>query len=170
MQALYTETFETFLERNEKTQAWQNIVELFNKFPRFTLGELDFDMYQLMKEKFDIYEIGSETEQLFYHEFREKTKELLIKYTPKIKLYIENFATLLERKINLTNGGDTTNYLYPISTVDGQVATRVSYTGNKDSALLIFKSNAELLEQAMNIKDIYLDCLNGFATCFMIIY
>ena len=56
MQALYTETFETFLERNEQTAEWQQIVELFNKFPRFTLGELDFDMYTLMKQKYDIFE------------------------------------------------------------------------------------------------------------------
>ena len=85
MQALYTETFETFLERNEQTAEWQAIVGLFQKFPRFTLGELDFDMYTLLRQKYDIFEIGSEDEQIFYHEFREKTNELLIKYVPKIK-------------------------------------------------------------------------------------
>ena len=148
MQALYTETFETFLERNEQTAEWQQIVGLFQKFPRFTLGELDFDMYTLLRQK----------------------NELLIKYVPKIKMYITNFANVLERKINLSSGGDTNNYLYPISTENGKVATRVSYTGNKDSALLIFKSNSELLEQALNLKDIYLDCLNEFANCFMVIY
>ena len=85
MQALYTETFETFLKRNEQTAEWQQIVGLFQKFPRFTLGELDFDMYTLLRQKYDIYEICSEDEQIFYHEFRDKTNELLIKYVPKIK-------------------------------------------------------------------------------------
>ena len=170
MQALYTETFETFLERNEQTAEWQQIVGLFQKFPRFTLGELDFDMYTLLRQKYDIFEIGSEDEQIFYHEFRDKTNELLIKYVPKIKMYIDNFAKVLERKINLSSGGDSNHYLYPISTENGKVATRVSYKGNKDSALLIFKSNSELLEQALNLKDIYLDCLNEFANCFMVIY
>ena len=56
MQALYTETFETFLERNEQTAEWQAIVGLFQKFPRFTLGELDFDMYTLLRQKYDIFE------------------------------------------------------------------------------------------------------------------
>lgn len=56
MQALYTETFETFLSRNEQTAEWQAIVELFKKFPRFTLGELDFDMYTLLRQKYDIFE------------------------------------------------------------------------------------------------------------------
>ena len=109
MQALYTETFETFLSRNEQTAEWQAIVGLFQKFPRFTLGELDFDMYTLLRQKYDIFEIGSEDEQIFYHEFRDKTNELLIKYVPKIKMYIDNFANALERKINLTSGGDTNN-------------------------------------------------------------
>ena len=85
-------------------------------------------------------------------------------------MYIDNFAKVLEHKINHSSDGDTDNYLYPVSTVTGKVATRVSYKGNKDSALLIFKSNSELLEQALNLKDIYLDCLNEFANCFMVIY
>lgn len=170
MLTLYTETFETFLQRKGDTEEWKAIIEKFKHFPSFTLENLNFDMYTLLREKYDIYEIGCEDEQLFYYHFRNKLNELLIKYVPKLQMYIDNFASLLERKIALQDNGDTTNYLYPISTQDGQVATSVKYNGSKESALLIFKSNAELLEQALNIKDIYLDCLAEFETVFMVIY
>ena len=170
MIALYTETFEEFLKRQGQSAEWKALETKFAKFPTFTLGELSFDMYQLFIDKYEIYEIGAEDENLFFHIINDKVNELSIKYIPKIQMYIQNFGIALERKLNLNSNGDTTNYLYPISTVDGQVATRVHYDGNKDSALLIFKSNAELLEQAMNLKDIYLDCLKEFENCFMLMY
>ena len=62
MIALFTETFEDFLKRNETSEAWQKIVAKLNLFPRFTLAGLDFDMYTLLKEKYAIHEIGEETE------------------------------------------------------------------------------------------------------------
>lgn len=170
MQALYTETFEDFLLRNEESSAWQEIETRMCRFPTFTLGELNLDMYDLLKEKYAIYEIGAETENIFYFEFKNKVNELLVKYVPKIEVYISNFANMLERKINLEQDGDTSNYLYPVSSVNGKVATNVKFNGSKEQALLIFKSNAELLEQAMNIQDIYLDCLAEFSKCFMTIY
>lgn len=170
MQALYTETFETFLQRQGQSPQWQAIEQKLAQFPAFTLGDLNLSMYDLIKEKYLIFEIGSETENIFFFEFRDKVNELLVKYVPKLNLYIENFGKMLERKINLAQDGDTTNYLYPISTVGGKPATNVRFNGNKEQALMIFKSNGELLAQAMDIQDIYLDCLAEFARCFMTIY
>ena len=170
MIALFTETFEDFLKRNETSEAWQKIVTKLNLFPRFTLADLDFDMYTLLKEKYAIHEIGEETENLFVFEFNDRVNELLIKYKPKMEMYIANFATALERKIALASDGDTNNMLYPVATQGGKVATSVHYNGSKESPLLIFKSNAELLEQAMNIRDLYLDCLQDFNACFMLVY
>lgn len=60
MIALYTETFEEFLKRNETSVAWQKIVAKLNLFPRFTLADLDFDMYTLLKEKYAIHEKGEQ--------------------------------------------------------------------------------------------------------------
>lgn len=170
MIALYTETFEDFLKRNEQTTEWQKIVQKLAQFPHFTLADLDFDMYVLIKEKYAIHEIGDETENIFVFEFNDLVNELLIKYKPKMEMYIANFAQALERKIELANDGETTNLLYPISTQNGKIATAVNFTGHKDSPLLIFKSNAELLEQAMNIRDLYLDCLAEFNRGFMLVY
>ena len=113
------------------------------------MGNMNLKMYDLLVEKYDIWEIGSEDENIFYHEFNEKVNELLIKYVPKIESYIASFKDLLQRKINLSQGGSTTNYLYPVSTQSGKVSNEVRYDGNKDSLLLIFKSNAELLTQVM---------------------
>lgn len=170
MIALFTENFETFLQRQGDTDEWKAIIEQFKAFPNFTLGNLNYDMYTLLREKYDVYEIGCEDEQLFYFHFRDKLNELLIKYVPKIQTYIANFANLLERKIALESNGDSQNYLYPISSENGQVATSVKFYGSKENPLLIFKSNTELLEQALNLKDIYLDCLAEFETVFMLIY
>lgn len=170
MQALYTETFEDFLKRHEQSTEWQEIVTKLGKFPRFTLGELDFDIYTLIKEKFKIWEIGAETESLFVYEFNDSVNELSIKYIPKIEMYINNFATMLDRKIALGSDGQTDNILYPVSTIAGKVATSVKFNSNKDNPLMIFKSNGELLAQAMDIKNIYLDCLAEFEKNFMTIY
>ena len=170
MITLYTITFTEFLRKHGDSVQWQAVKSKFAKFPSFTLGGLNFNMYDLLVEKYDIWEIGSEDENIFYHEFNEKVNELLIKYAPKIATYIASFNDLLQRKINLSQGGSTTNYLYPVSTQGGKVSNEVRYDGNKDSLLLIFKSNAELLTQVMNLKDIYLDCLEEFSRCFMTIY
>lgn len=163
-------TFAEFLRKNGDSAEWQAVKTKFAKFPSFTLGDLNLNMYDLLVEKYDIWEIGSEDENIFYHEFNEKVNELLIKYVPKIATYIASFNDLLQRKINLSQSGSTTNYLYPVSTQGGKVSNEVRYSGNKDSLLLIFKSNAELLTQVMNLKDIYLDCLEEFSRCFMTIY
>ncbi len=170
MQALYTEIFEDFLTRRGDSPEWQAIEQKLARFPTFTLGQLNLNMYDLIKEKYGIYEIGEETENIFFFEFRDKVNELLIKYVPKIEVYIANFGKMLERKVSLAQDGDTSNYLYPISSVNGKVATNVKFNGNKEQMLMIFKSNAEMLEQAMNIQDVYLDCLAEFAKCFMTIY
>ena len=170
MQALYTEIFEDFLTRRGDSVEWQAIEQKLARFPTFTLGELNLDMYDLIKEKYGIYEIGAETENIFFFEFRDKVNELLVKYVPKIEVYISNFGKMLERKVSLAQDGYTANYLYPISTTNGKVATNVKFNGNKEQMLMIFKSNAEMLEQAMNIQDVYLDCLAEFAKCFMTIY
>lgn len=170
MITLYTMTFADFLKKHGDSTEWQAVKTKFEQFPNFTLGNMNLKMYDLLVEKYDIWEIGSEDENIFYHEFNEKVNELLIKYVPKIESYIASFSGLLQRKINLSQGGSTMNYLYPVSTQQGKISNEVRYDGNKDSLLLIFKSNAELLTQVMNLKDIYLDCLEEFSRCFMTIY
>ena len=210
MKALYTEIFSDFLERNEDSEVWQAIVQKFAKFPAFNLQALNFDMYSLFRHKYDIREIGAETESLFTHFIEEKLNESLIEYAPKINLYVSNFAKLMDRKLTLTEShtdervldrtvadteaGDETksNYLNPIAQAVGtgsdKTITRenvlrdnsnnrdedstytVTFNGTKEQAYILFKSNPELLEKALEIKNIYLEALNSFDTCFMGIY
>lgn len=210
MKALYTETFSDFLDRNEDSEVWQAIVQKFAKFPAFNLQALNFDMYSLFRHKYDIREIGAETESLFTHFIEEKLNESLIEYAPKINLYVSNFAKLMDRKLTLTEShtdervldrtvadteaGDETksNYLNPIAQAVGtgsdKTITRenvlrdnsnnrdedstytVNFEGTKEQAYILFKSNPELLEKALEIKNIYLEALNSFETCFMGIY
>ena len=210
MKALYTETFSDFLDRNEDSEVWQAIIQKFAKFPAFNLQALNFDMYSLFRHKYDIREIGAETESLFTHFIEEKLNESLIEYAPKINLYISNFTKLMDRKLTLTEShtdervldrtvadteaGDETksNYLNPIAQAVGtgsdKTITRenvlrdnsnnrdedstytVNFEGTKEQAYILFKSNPELLEKALEIKNIYLEALNSFDTCFMGIY
>ena len=210
MKALYTETFSDFLDRNEDSEVWQAIIQKFAKFPAFNLQALNFDMYSLFRHKYDIREIGAETESLFTHFIEEKLNESLIEYAPKINLYVSNFAKLMDRKLTLTEShtdervldrsvadteaGDETksNYMNPIAQAVGtgsdKTITRenvlrdnsnnrdedstytVNFEGTKEQAYILFKSNPELLEKALEIKNIYLEALNSFDTCFMGIY
>lgn len=202
MKALYTETLSDFLARNEDEAIWQAIVTKFDKFPTFSLQSLNFSMYDLFKEKYDIREIGAETDSLFVHFINDKLNELLVKYAPKIALYVNNFANLLDRKITLQeNSADTRvldrtigtdenrdTKLNPINATAGvgsaRTATResfetdvdedstytIQYYGTKEQALMFFKSNPELLEKALEIRDVYLDALNEFDPCFMGIF
>ena len=210
MKALYTDTFSDFLNRNEDSEVWQAIIQKFAKFPAFNLQALNFDMYSLFRHKYDIREIGAETESLFTHFIEEKLNESLIEYAPKINLYVSNFAKLMDRKLTLTEShtdkrvhdrtvadteaGDETksNYLNPIAQAVGtgsdKTITRenvlrdnsnnrdedstytVNFEGTKEQAYILFKSNPELLEKALEIKNIYLEALNSFDTCFMGIY
>ena len=91
MITLYTMTFAEFLRKHGDSTEWQAVKTKFAKFPNFTLGNLNLNMYDLLVEKYDIWEIGSEDENIFYHEFNEKVNELLIKYVPKIESYIASF-------------------------------------------------------------------------------
>ena len=200
MKALYTETLSEFLEEHESSEVWQAIIQKFAKFPTFTLQSLNFDMYTLFRDKYDIREIGAESESLFVHFVNDKLNELLVKYAPKISLYVSNFANLLDRKISLASSSTDTRVLdrtvgtdenkntglNPINAVgtDMQTATResleadvdedstytIQYYGTKEQALLFFKSNPDLLEKALEIRDVYLDALNEFQPCFMFIY
>lgn len=208
--ALYTETLEEFLKRNEESEVWQALVQKFNKFPAFNLSALNFNFYNLFKDKYEIREIGAETESLFVHFVKDTLNETLIAYVPKIDLYLANFSKLMDRKISLAqnyvdervmdrtiagtedDNEKKTTALNPITNLSGvgnarsatvDTVTRdnanstdedstytVTFNGTKEQALMFFKNNPELLEKAMEIRDIYLDALSSFEKCFMGIY
>ena len=69
MITLYTMTFAEFLRKHGNSAEWQAVKAKFEQFPNFTLGNMNLKMYDLLVEKYDIWEIGSEDENIFYHEF-----------------------------------------------------------------------------------------------------
>lgn len=129
--ALYTETLQELLEHLNYGEASQDaslteVLGLMAKFPNFTFdNNLTLNMTTLFMEKYDIREIGSESEELFMHFWREKTNELLLKYYPKIKGWLENFNDLFKFTVKLTasetysNGTQNNYYLNPITATTG---------------------------------------------------
>ena len=137
IRALYTETLQELLEHYNYGEVSQDtslteILTLMSKFPNFTFdNNLTLNMTDLFMEKYDIREIGSESEELFMHFWREKTNELLLKYYPKIKGWLENFNDLFKFTVKLTasetysNGIQNNYYLNPVSAVTGVAKTVV---------------------------------------------
>ena len=139
MISLYTETLQELLENKNYGEASQDaslseVLNLMDKFPDFVFGEnLTLSMKDLFIKKYDIREIGAETEELFMHYWREHTQKLLIKYVPKIKMWIDNFKDLFKFTVKLdldwdekySNGSQNTYYLNPISANTGVQKTVV---------------------------------------------
>lgn len=191
----YTETFETLLQNQgygeeEQSSSLTEILELMEKFPKFVFNEdIEFDMFTLFKDKYDIREIGAETEELFLHFWREKTQELLIKFVPKIKMWLDNFNDLFQFKVRLsltdtsnqTTGNQNTYYLNPttantqnlkvqdVAKNDGN--TNKSRTIDRDVLQSVWgKTRPIILKQIMELTDIYNVCIKEFEVLFMGVY
>ena len=122
----------------------------------------------------------------------ETGKRCVIEYVPKIYMWLNNFKDLFKFTVRLelgSNSTDTTNssgentyYLNPITKerdlklqdVDKNEnnVTSQNYTqGHKDVLQSVWgKTRATLLEQILDLKNIYSDCLEYFESCFMGIY
>lgn len=193
MLAQYTETLETLLENKkygiegEEDTSLSEVLELLRKFPNFVFGEdLNISMEKLFIDKYDIREIGAETEELFLHFWREKTQELLIKYVPKIKMWLDNFNDLFKFTVQLTiqdnknyqDNTQNTYYLNPVSSntenLKVQDVDKTGVSGNsgrtitRDTLQTVWgKTRADILSKIFEVKSVYMDCLNEFETIFM---
>lgn len=192
MISLYTETLETLLKNKGYGGASQDaslteVLELMSKFPTFVFGEnIELSMVDLFLQKYDIREIGAETEELFLHHWREKTNELLMKYAPKMQKWLDNFDDLfkftvkLERDIttNSSTNDKNTYYLNPVNANttnlkvqdvdDNQTQVAISTHGERDVLQSVWgKTRADIMEKILNLKDIFNDCLSEFETIFM---
>lgn len=166
----YTETLAEFLQHQEGTKELQDIQDKFALFPNFDLYNLDINMWEMFKEDNLYREIGAETEHLFMYYLNRLTDNLLIKYVPKINLFISNFNTLFERKLKLSGDGKNHYYLNPMqdNTEANIVMQNVTdYNDNRDIALAMFKSSPEIMKQIFELQDLYNDCLNEFSKLFM---
>lgn len=166
----YTETLAEFLQHQEGTKELQDIQAKFALFPKFNLYNLDINMWEMFKEDNLYREIGAETEHLFMYYLNRLTDNLLIKYVPKINLFISNFNTLFDRKLKLSGDGKNHYYLNPMqdNTEANIVMQNVTdYNDNRDIALAMFKSSPEIMKQIFELQDLYNDCLNEFSKLFI---
>lgn len=188
----FTETLEDLLENqgygtDNQSQSLTEILEVMDKFPKFVFGEnIELSMTSLFLDKYDIREIGAETEQLFMHFWKERANELLIEYAPKIQMWLDHFNDLfkftvtleISENINSLNNGDNTYYLNPVSSTGTnlkvQDKSQNSSTGaymrtmERDVLQSVWgKTRAQLLSQIMELQSVYNYCIKDFATIFM---
>lgn len=173
MKALYTETFEDFLLRNENSDIWQGIKLSFADIPNFSLDGLNLNMYDLFKKQYLLREIGCEDEQLFTHFISVELNKIKIEFIPKINSYLENYNKLMSRVVTINEEYNNVNYLYPTLSNQGQgkVSDKSEVTNTKDKLYSIAgKSNPDLLQAILDLENIYLTALDRFEKCFMGIY
>ena len=192
MIAVYTETLETLLKNKHYGEVSQDaslteILVLMDKFPDFIFGDdIEFSMKTLFLQKYDIREIGAETEEMFLHFWREKTNELLMKYAPKMQKWLENFDDLfkftvkleLDTRENSSNNNKNTYYLNPVnsSTTNLKVQDVDNSEGGNSRGIhterdvlqsVWGKTRADIMEKILNLKDIFNDCLSEYEVIFM---
>ena len=192
MLAVYTETLETLLKNKNFGEPSQDgslteCLDLMGKFPNFVFGEnINLSILTMFLEKYDVREIGAETEELFLHFWREKCNELLMKYAPKMQKWLENFDDLfkftvtLKRKDTETTGtlNQNTYYLNPansntqnlkvqdVDKSDGSIEKEIN--SERDVLQSVWgKTRADIMDKILNLKDIFNDCLLEFEPLFM---
>lgn len=193
----YTETLKEYLENNggDFPVAIKN---LLNQIPNFVFKDTEYDIditlnfIDLFKEKYDIREICAETEQLFEHFLTETAQHCLVEYVPKIYMWLKHFKELFKFTVTLDYGfnqsgssssnNDNSYYLNPITKTSDLKLENVDksnnssenekeLTGHKDVLQSVWgKTRAALLEQVMDLKSVYTDCLDYFQRCFMAVY
>ena len=193
MRTLYTQVFSDFLTDNSTTPEWIAIQNLFANFPAFyiegvrksdgTITSVTTDsLYDLFVSRYDIYEIGGETEDLFVHAVRDKIKELAIKYMPKIAVLSQivwsvdattkkSVAMMNHFEMVTTDDFKNTGYIYPINT--GSTAKMSGRTDNAGTRTekrpLSQQSWAELTNEILNLPNTYGAILDELGACFMVI-
>ena len=193
MRTLYTQLFSDFLTDNASTPEWTAIVTKFGSFPAFyiegvrkadgTITSVTTDsLYDLFVSRYDIYEIGGETPDLFIHAVRDKIKELTIKYMPKIAVLSQivwsvdattkkSVAMMNHFEMVTTDDFKNTGYIYPINTGStAKMSGRTDNTGTRtEKRPLSQQSWAELTNEILNLPNTYGAILDELGACFMVI-
>ena len=190
MRTLYTELFSDFLTDNASTPEWTAIVTKFGTFPAFyiqgvrksdgTYSNISLSsLYDLFIERYDMYEIGGETEDLFIHAVNDKLTELQIKYLPKMAIlnqlvYAVDSTTHDSRAVSntyvmrLEENYDNTGYVYPVNATSDKVSGRTNNNGYKETKMpLSQKSWSELIEEILRLPDLYNNLLDDLGAVFM---
>ena len=207
MFALFTETLKQFLE-NRGGDFSASVNKLFEQIPDFEYQTIDGKNIKFsLKEMFihdNLYkEIGAETEELFEYYLETRLDEVVVEYTPRIDLFLQQFGKgLLNRTVDVkrteqvtgtkentrsTNGTNKdTSYVNPITkqsekltvqdvadneyqdSVNSNDTTSEDRTVSEQRLYSVFgRTNTQLLEEVMELKNIYLEALHKLDNLFM---
>ena len=193
MNTQYTQLFSDFLDDNGSSTQWVAIQTLFANFPAFyiqgvrdssgTISTVTTDsLYDLFVARYDIYEIGGETPDLFIHAVRDKIKELIIKYMPKIAVLSQivwsmdsttkkSQAMMNSFEMVTTDDFKNTGYIYPINTgSSAKMSGRTDNTGSRTEKRPLSQASwAELTKEILSLPDTYGAILDELGECFMMI-
>lgn len=177
----YTKTLKEFI-----TQGGNVHKDKFDLLPTFIVGTQTYNLYDLFITRYGLREIGAETEELFSHYLSIKLDEINIKYSMKIEIFITNFNKLFDRKVKLertierTNNGNNkqTFYIQPITDVNGIVdsyntengSNTENLTETEERAFSYFQSNPQIMNEILNMQNIYYTALDEFNILFMGVY
>lgn len=162
--AQYTERFSDYIANGKNTYR-----ELFDKFPVFTLGNVNISLYDMFIQYNSFREIGSETEELFEHYLERTVKEALIIFVPKIQLFIDNFMKVLDRKLQLVSSNDNIYYLNPVTSQreNLKIQDKSTVDSVREQSYSYFRSNGQLMQEMIEIENVYEQALRYFDKLFM---
>ena len=192
---MFTETLIDFLKDNENKSEWQGVIAKFNSIPSFVVETntevITFDMYVMFKQEYGNREIGQEDEEKFFYEVNRQIQKTIVEYNPKIKVYMTKWSSLLSRKETLSSNeennysnesdGNALDYINPINASSQKLSGKTSSNSiDKGSSSktktydmiysLTGKSNVDLMNDLLNLRNIYLSALESFKDLFMLVY
>lgn len=169
-----------------------------DSFIPLIIGDRTYRVRNSFIIRFNLREIGSETQELFKHNLEVSIDEALARFNPQLYLLQESYEKLLQRtetestsrteneKANneATINQETQEYLNPANTsatkLQGRNTASNSGTGKnnidktvtetKQKATILAKSNAEILNLSYKVTDIFNKILDYLSKNFMGIY
>lgn len=167
--AVYTETLGDFL-LNNGGDVYLN--QVLANYPAFEVGEVTIDFVTLFKGRNFYKEIGSETEELFKHNFERLANEIYTRNAIQINAYLAQADSFMQRSIDDTD--TTTDYAYlnptDAASVIGEQAKLAGAT-KREYAFKVWlggnKSNAEMVKDVADLYALYNNMLDAFDILFM---
>lgn len=192
---MFTETLIDFLKDNENKSEWQGVIAKFNSIPSFVVEtdteDITFDMYVMFKQEYGNREIGQEDEEKFFYEVNRQIQKTIVEFNPKIKAYMTKWSSLLSRKESLSSSeaneysnqseGNALDYINPINATSQKLSGKTASNSNDGGSSsktktydmiysLTGKSNVDLMNDLLNLRNIYLSALESFKDLFMLVY
>lgn len=168
-----TVTLEDYLNRG------YDIPINIEKFIKLNITGEEIDIKTLFIKRNLYKDIGSEVEELFKHNLEVAIDEALVIFNPRLKLLQDNFSKLMDRtvqeEVNGETSADRNNEVYynPINANSSKLTNRDtsassgSYHEIKTRSFGYFKSNGEVLKNAMDIDDTVSSILKYLDRCFI---